>query len=77
MSKREYLLFQREKSAKSNIKIRKCGSDDWILVSVDPDTLLLRMGEFDLGDEYEEAYTFQVKDITHIQLIFARFCHKY
>ena len=51
--------------------------DDLFLVSVDPDTLLLRMGEFDLGDEYEEAYTFQVKDITHIQLIFARFCHKY
>ena len=28
--------------------------------SVDPDSLLLRMGEYDLGNESDEPYEFQV-----------------
>ena len=29
--------------------------------SADPDTLMLRMGEYDLGDESDELYTYQVE----------------
>ena len=34
-----------------------------VLFSVNPDELLLRMGEYDLNDEYDEPYSFQDRKV--------------
>jgi len=53
--------------------LHKCGAalltENWAItaahcvVNVDPDSLLLRMGEYDLGDESPEQYTYQDRKV--------------
>jgi len=53
--------------------LHKCGAalltENWAVtaahcvVNADPDTLMLRMGEYDLGDESDEHYTYQDRKV--------------